>query len=531
MRGLYGTPHAVQAMLVAAFTAASITLVQQPTWAEEVSTTPNPSPAPAPTAQQTDSAPEKQGPPPPEKQGPPPVGPNTPGGISLEDLLFQKGTITKDEWLRIREEQEYRVADQLRRLDSLEDWKSRVEILPILRDKINFGLNALQFVYGHVNAEVPEGRSQDSLFVRRAELVFWGKLSDYIPRWHILLEFQSIQLTNNTPLSGASTPTAANFFREAYIDVRPVQSWAPNLNIIRMGVFRMPFGIFTETSGGLRPIISTPYLNYVGGGGGPAQNANGTGGAIDFIQERDYFVDVRGRIFNRLEYVVGIMNNNNYQANAIVNNTSGIGGANGPKAVYTRIRLFGDDVSFISFTTIQGASNNAGTFINGRGKGHFDRYGVDFRYNPKFLPGLVMQGEYWQGEDGPNATTVGTAANGACLDTCGGSHAPGVNRRTWYVMASYLITKGPFQNFEPVWWYEQFDPNTGMSNDLYTRQIIGLNYYFENFPPKLQSKIQFNYEIRHHQGLGTGPNTPPYNPATDPFANNAFFLLFQVRYM
>ncbi|MGE3975967.1 MAG: hypothetical protein AB7F94_00075 [Nitrospira sp.] len=523
MRGLYGTAYVVLVMRVAAFAAVSIAFVQQPTLAQEVSIRSNPSPAPTLTAQQTDSAPEKQ--------GSPSTGPNMPGGISLEDLLLQKGTITKDEWLQIRTEQEYRSVDQARRLDSLEDWKNKTEILPILRDKVNIGLNALQFLYGHVDANVPEGRSQDSLSIRRAELVLWGKLSDYLPRWHMLVEFQSTNLTNNTPLSGTSTPSAATFFREAYIDVRPVQSWTPNLNIIRMGIFRMPFGIFTETSGGLRDIISSPYLTSVGGGGGPGQNRNGTGGAIDFIQERDYFVDVRGRLFNRLEYVVGIMNNNNYQANGIVSNTSGIGGANQPKAVYTRIRLFGDDVSFISFTTIQGTSNNAGTFINGRGKGHFDRYGVDFRYYPKFLPGFMVQGEYWQGHDGSNATTVGVPANGACLDACGGSGAPGVNRRTWYVLAKYLIREGPLENFEPVYMYEEFDPNTRMSNDLYTRHIVGLNYYFENFPPKIQSKIQFNYEFRDHSGLGTGPDTPAYNSATDPFAHNAFFLMFQMRYM
>ncbi len=527
MRGLYGTAYTAQVTLVALCTAA-IVLVQQPSSAQESSTSRDSSSAPKITGQQTD--------PPQENQGPPPLSQSQPGGISLEDLLLQKGTITKDEWLRIRTEQEYKAVDETRRLDALEDWKSKTELLPILRDKINFGLNSLQFLYGHVNAAVPEGRSQDSLSIRRAELVFWGKLSDYIPRWHMLMEFQSSGLTSNTPNipsgpGSIGTPSVANYFREAYIDVRPVQSWAPNLNIIRMGVFRMPFGIFTETSGGLRPIISSPYLNYVGGGGGPGQNRNGTGGAIDFIQERDLFVDVRGRLFNRLEYVVGVMNNNNFLANGLLSATSGIGGANQPKAVYTRIRLFGDDVSFISFTTIQGTSNNAGTLINGRGKGHFDRYGVDFRYYPKYLPGFMVQGEYWQGHDGSNATTVGTGANGACLDVCGGSHAPGVNRRTWYVLATYLITKGPLENLEPVYMYEEFDPNTSMANDLYTRHIIGFTYYFENFPPKIQSKIQFNYEIRHHSGLGTGPGTPVYNPATDPFANNAFFLLFQVRYM
>jgi hypothetical protein len=222
------------------------------------------------------------------------------------------------------------------------------------------------------------------------------------------------------------------------------------------------------------------------------------------------------------------MNNNNYQANGIVSNTTGIGGANSPKAVYTRVRLFGDDVSFISFTTIQGESNNAGTLINGRGKGKFDRYGVDVRYYPKFIPGFMVQGEFWQGHDGANATTVGVGANGDCPVGCGGSGAPGVQRRTWYGMAKYLITDGPLKNFEPVYWYEGFDPNTRLSNDLYTRHIVGLNYYFENLPPKIQSKIQFNYEFRHHAGNGPGAK---YDSSQDPFAHNAFFLMLQLRYM
>ena len=449
-----------------------------------------------------------------------------PGGTSVEDLLLQKGAITMDEWIQIRAEQEYKSADQVRRIDAIEDWKSKTELLPMLRDKVNFGLNALQFLYTHNNAHVAEGKSQDNLSIRRSEILFWGKISDTLPRWHTLMEFQSINLTSNTPnaVSGAGAtgvPTSATFFREAYIDYRPVQSWAPNLNYFRVGIFRMPFGIFTETSGGLRDIISSPYLTSVGGSGGPGQNNRGTGGQIDFLQERDYFADVRGKIANRLEYVAGIMNNNNFQANAT--------GANGPKSFYTRLRLFVTDVSFISFTTIQGESNNANTNINGRGKGAFDRYGLDARYTSKLLPGFMVQGEWWQGHDGANATTVGTGANGACLNIaqCGGSGAPGMQRRTWYVLGKYLITDGPLQNFEPTVMYEQFDPNTTMSNDMYTRTILGLTYYFENFPPKVQSKLQINYEFRHHQGFGPGTSVPN----TDPFAQNALLVQFQIRFM
>ena len=74
--------------------------------------------------------------------------------------------------------------------------------------------------------------------------------------------------------------------------------------------------------------------------------------------------------------------------------------------------------------------------------------------------------------------------------------------------------------------YEQFDPNTATSNDLYTRTIVGLNYYFENLPPKIQTKVMFNYEFRHHSG--NGPNTAVSN--TDEFASNVFMIQFQVRY-
>lgn len=323
-----------------------------------------------------------------------------PGGTSLEDLLLQKGSITMDEWIQIRAEQEYRGAENARRIDAIEDWKTRTELLPMLRDKVNFGLNALQFLYSHQDAHVPEGKSQDNFSIRRSEILFWGRISDTLPRWHALMEFQSINFGRETPTggSGAATgqPIAATFFRESYIDFRPVQSWAPYMNFIRMGIFRMPFGIFTETSGGLRDIISSPYLTSVGSGNG---NRTGSAGTIDFLQERDFFVDVRGKLFNRLEYVAGIMNNNNFHANAT--------GANAPKSFYTRVRLFGSDVSWISFTTIQGESNNANTNINGRGKGAFDRYGLDFRYTSKVIPGFMVQGEWWQGHDGSNQTTVG----------------------------------------------------------------------------------------------------------------------------
>jgi hypothetical protein len=415
------------------------------------------------------------------------------------------------------------------RLDMIEEWKAKIERLPSLSDKFNIGLNALQFQYTHQDAHVAEGKSQDNLGIRRSEVLMYGKINQYIPKWHTLMEMQSNNLTNNTPgcnagkdctdrtANPAGTAATSTMFREAYIDFRPMPSIAPNLNVIRMGVFRMPFGIFTETSGGIRDVISSPYLNSVGNGSG---SKNSTAGAIDFIQERDYFADVRGTLFNRLDYVAGIMNNNNFQANSV--------GANGPKVYYARTRFLATDISFLSFTVLTGESNNTNTAINGRGKGAFDRYGLDFRYTSRYLPGLMVQGEWWQGHDGANQTTVGTPAQGACGNpvACGGNGAAGAQRRTWYVLGKYFISDGPLQNFEPVVMYEQFDPNTAVGNDMYTRTIVGVNYYFENLPPKIQSKISVDYEFRHHQG--NGPGTAIAN--TDAFAQNVFLVQFQVRY-
>src|SRR5439155_9787249 len=230
---------------------------------------------------------------------------------------------------------------------------------------------------------------QDNLTVRRSEVLMYGKINEYNPKWHTLMEMQSNNLTNNTPgcpaqpnpctSATAGTGAATTMFREAYIDFRPMPSIAPNLNVIRMGVFRMPFGIFTETSGGIRDVISSPYLTSVGSGTVTRTGSNSTVGTIDFIQERDYFADVRGTLFNRLDYVAGIMNNNNFQANSV--------GANGPKVFYSRVRFLATDISFVSFTVLTGESNNTNTEINGRGKGAFDRYGLDFRYTSRHLPG------------------------------------------------------------------------------------------------------------------------------------------------
>ena len=51
-----------------------------------------------------------------QSQGPSPAKDVPLGGMTVEDLLLQKGAITMDEWIQIRAEKEYQVADQSRYL-------------------------------------------------------------------------------------------------------------------------------------------------------------------------------------------------------------------------------------------------------------------------------------------------------------------------------------------------------------------------------------------------------------------------------
>ena len=104
------------------------------------------------------------------------------------------------------------VANLDTRLGVLEEWKAKIERLPSLSDKFNIGMNAIQFLYAHQDAHVAEGKSQDNFSIRRSEILIYGKVNEYIPKWHTLLEMQSNNLTNSTPgcAVGANCSTAAS---------------------------------------------------------------------------------------------------------------------------------------------------------------------------------------------------------------------------------------------------------------------------------------------------------------------------------
>ena len=336
---------------------------------------------------------------------------------------------------------------------------------------------------------------------------------DQIPRWHILFDFAALgTLNSNTKVcTNAACTTTANvissadnqLLREAYIDIRPVLSWAPYLDIIRIGQYRIPFGIENDTSSGLIDFISRGYFSSGAVGGGSVSTG------IDFLQERDIYIDIKTKPHEFIELDAVVMNGNFIDYTRIDNNSQ--------KDYLGRIRIKPRKDFFVSFSAMAGESENRNTALNGRGKGKYDRLGYDFRYTPDWLPGLHLQGEWITGHDAPNQANVGA--------TTFTTNGIGVMRRTWYVYAKYRLDNLGVEwlkGCEPIVRYEEFDPSTTVGNDMFTRTTVGINYYFAEVLPKVQTKLQLNYEFRHHQGV---------DPTFDQAGKNAVLLQFQVRWM
>lgn len=435
---------------------------------------------------------------------------------ALEDILYEKGQITKEEWLKAKADQE-KAAEPT---NNMAEWQKKVSQLPILSDKFNIGVNALQAQFFSQDAHVPEGSTQNQFLIRRAELITWGKLMDQIPRWHVLFDFGSLGTVNSNtkvcttpactlPTETANVISAANnqILKEAYIDIRPVLSWAPYLDIIRVGQYRIPFGIENDTSSGIIDFISRAYFSSGASGGGSVSTG------IDFLQERDIYIDIKSKPHEFIELDAVVMNGNFIDYTKIDNNSQ--------KDYLGRIRIKPRKDLFFSASAMTGESENRNTALNGRGKGRYDRLGSDFRYTPDWLPGLHLQGEWITGHDAPNQANVGA--------TTFTTNGIGVMRRTWYVYAKYRLDNlgvDWLKGWEPIVRYEEFDPNTSVGKDMFTRTTVGINYYFAEMLPKVQTKLQLNYEFRHHQEGFTNGNTE-----FDATAKNAFLIQFQVRWM
>ena len=431
----------------------------------------------------------------------------------LADILYEKGQITKEEWVKAKADEEKTMAP----VEKVSEWQKKVSKLPILSDKFNIGLNVLQVQFLQNEAPVQAAGSADNrFFIRRAELIAWGKVNDYFPRYHMLADFGALSNVTANVASGSNN----QILREAYIDIVPALSAQPYIDKVRIGQYRIPVGIEGSTSSGLIDFVNRNYITSAPGtsGGGTAgtTTANvtgaGVGGTIDFIPERDIYFDVKGKPFEFLEYDLGFMNGNGINGLSTVDNNS-------QKDVFGRARIKPRKDMFFSFGTIAGQSTNLNSRNGGRGLGNYDRYIADFQIKPAFIPGLWLQGEFAWGHDAPSARTTSP------LETFpDGSR--GAVRTAWYVYGKYLFQSGFLKDWELLARYEEFDPSTHLSEDMMYRTTVGINYYFANLPPKVHAKLMLNYEFRRRGGIGPNTSTTPF----DEFGNDALLLQLHVRW-
>lgn len=434
----------------------------------------------------------------------------------LEDILYEKGQITKDEWLKAKADAEKAMAP----VEKVSEWQKKVSKLPILSDKFNIGLNVLQVQFLQNEAPVQAaGSANDRFFIRRAELIAWGKVNDYFPRYHMLADFGALSNVTANVASGTNN----QILREAYVDIVPALSAQPYLDKIRIGQYRIPVGIEGSTSSGLIDFVNRNYITATPGssGGGvvgtTTANVTGTGvgGSLDFIPERDIYFDVKGKPFEFLEYDLGIMNGNGINGLSTVDNNS-------QKDFFGRARVKPRKDMFFSMGTIAGKSTNLNSRNGGRGLGNYDRYIADFQIKPEAIPGLWLQGEFAWGHDAPTASTATGATNPEAFP----ARSRGVVRTGWYVYGKYLIQSGFLKDWELLARYEEFDPSTHLSQDMLYRTTVGINYYFANMPPRVHAKLMLNYEFRSRGGNGPNTSVTPF----DEFGSDALLIQLHVRW-
>lgn len=437
-----------------------------------------------------------------------------PAHAGLEDILYEKGQITKEEWLKAKAAAEKTMGP----LEKLEEWQKKVSKLPILSDKFNIGVNVLQVQYLNNEAQVTPGNADNRFFIRRAELIAWGKVNDYFPRWHMLADFGALSNVTNNVNSGSNN----QILREAYVDIVPALSAQPYIDRFRIGQYRIPVGIEGSTSSGLIDFVNRNYItqapNTSGGTAGVAAAAGtlGSTGTQDFIPERDIYADLKSKPLEQVELDLGIMNGNGINSiGASIDN-------NDQKDFFGRARIKPRKDMFASFGTIQGYGTNLNSRNGGRGKGVYDRYIADFQFKPQFVPGLWLQGEFAWGHDAPAAGTT----SGAGFDSVT-SPARGELRSAWYVYGKYLFQTGPLKDWELLARYEEYDPSRNVSQDMLYRTTFGINYYFANLPPRVQAKLMLNYEIRRHSG--DGPLRSSIT-ALDEFGHDALLIQLHVRW-
>jgi hypothetical protein len=275
-------------------------------------------------------------------------------------------------------------------------------------------------------------------------------------------------IAKNIP-PGNNAPTG--ILRDAFVDLVLNEPGST----VRLGQQRIPFGIEPQTPGGLLPFTSRSYLDLKltrNPGQDNTQYSN-----AEFVQERDYGVQTRGRLWDgKFDYAVGAFNGAGINVNDTNNSKDVVGrlGFNPYKGLRFGISGYeGQQVNILSQT----ANRN--------------RVGGDFELTQDLLPRFRLMGEAAQGYDGP------------------------FQRKAWYVQSFYEIIpqatpKSPGLLFGVR--YDKMKENAsevgGRDDNIFKRWTVGFNYYFLNAVSRStgywqQVKFQLEYEFRKHDSTTT----------------------------
>lgn len=299
-------------------------------------------------------------------------------------------------------------------------------------DLIRVGVNALQLQYASDESKgIPNGTGSSTLFIRRAELYAKGSLQEN-------LSYEFVY-----DLSASTDPV-----RDAFVDLKMI----PMVDI-RLGQFRIPFGIETQTSSKKllfidRMLITNPDNEQTSSKGLTSVKSG-------FVQERDLGLRLSGRPMTEpigIDYAIAVINGSD-------KNTTD---KNDKKEIVGRL-----GISLMKGLTI-GGSGYFGKSPEKDTTGAFtgeniqrNRMGADLEFRP--MEPLLVRTEYISGKDNT------------------------VKFNGYYALIAYRL---PI-NVEPVARYEHLDPDTGKSNNGITRTTLGVNYYLVGY-----TKVQVNYEIR-----------------------------------
>lgn len=219
---------------------------------------------------------------------------------------------------------------------------------------------------------------------------------------------------------------------------------------LRVGQFRIPFGIETQLPPYALPFVNRMVATFLG------EQPDEIPG---FLQEWDQGVEVYGEPISgplNVAYALAVINGNGLNADD----------TNSAKDVVGRIglRLAGFQ---IGASWYRGKRQDVSLVDQTR-----DRAGWDIEFNPNPLKALLIRGELISGDDGSTG------------------------RRGWYLLAAYTIA----DRWTPAARVERWDPDRSAASDAITRTTLGLTYRLAD-----ATTLSANYEFRTddaHPGVG-----------------------------